>query len=59
VAVGQQEIMKLRKRLRKGLIVMIMKKKKRCLMWKGQLSPNYVDMGPLVFMAPTNPIWRV
>jgi hypothetical protein len=21
--------------------------------------PNYVDMGPLVFRAPTNPTWRV
>jgi hypothetical protein len=22
-------------------------------------NPNYVDMGPLVFRAPTNPTWRV
>jgi hypothetical protein len=21
--------------------------------------PNYIDMGPLVFRAPINPIWRV
>jgi hypothetical protein len=21
--------------------------------------PNYVDMGPLMFRAPTNPIWRM
>jgi hypothetical protein len=32
VAVGQQEMMKLRKRLRKGLMVMMVKKKKMCLM---------------------------
>jgi hypothetical protein len=31
VAAGQGEIMKLRKMLRKGLMV---KRKKRCLMWK-------------------------
>jgi hypothetical protein len=56
VAAGQQLMMKLRKRLRKGLMV---KRKKRCLMWKKINHPNYVDMGPLVFRAPTNPTWRV
>jgi hypothetical protein len=47
VAVGQQEIMKLRKRLRKGLIVMIMKKKKRCLMWKKSTLLTMLTWDPL------------
>jgi hypothetical protein len=34
VAAGQGEMMKLRKKLRKGLMMMMVKRKKRCLMWK-------------------------
>jgi hypothetical protein len=34
VVAGQGEMMKLRKRLRKGLMVMMVKRKKRCLIWK-------------------------
>jgi hypothetical protein len=34
VAMGQGEMMKLRKRPRKGQMVMMVKRKKRCLMWK-------------------------
>jgi hypothetical protein len=34
VAAGQGEIMKLRKRLRKGLMVIMVKSKKRYFMWK-------------------------
>jgi hypothetical protein len=40
-------------------MVMKMKRKNRCLMWKKMNPPNYVDMGPLVLRAPTNPSWRV
>jgi hypothetical protein len=31
---GRVEMMKLRKKLRKGLMMMMVKRKKRCLMWK-------------------------
>jgi hypothetical protein len=58
VVAGQQKIMKLRKRLRKGLMV-LMVKRKMCLMWKKINPPNYVGKGPLVFRAPTNLTWRV
>jgi hypothetical protein len=34
VAAGRGEMMKLRKKLRKGLMVMKVKRKMRCLMWK-------------------------
>jgi hypothetical protein len=34
MAAEQQEMMKLRKRLRKGLMMLMVKRKKRCLMWK-------------------------
>jgi hypothetical protein len=34
VAAGQQKMMKLGKKLRKGLMVVMVKRKKRCLMWK-------------------------
>jgi hypothetical protein len=33
VAVGRGEMMKLRKKLRKGLMMMTVKRKKMCLMW--------------------------
>jgi hypothetical protein len=56
VAAGQGEMMKLRKRLRKGLMV---KRKKRGLMLEEINPPNYVDTGALVFRVPTNPTWRV
>jgi hypothetical protein len=61
VAVGQQEMMKLRKMLRKGLMVMMVKRKKMCLMWKKStlITMLIYDLLCSVFRAPTNPTWRV
>jgi hypothetical protein len=57
VVAEQGDMMKLRKKLRKGLIDG--EEKEEVFDMEEINPPNYVDMRPLMLRAPTNLSWRV
>jgi hypothetical protein len=58
VAVGQQEMIKLRKRLRKGLMVMMMRGEEETYIVDEINPSSYTHMGTPTFRIPLNLDWR-